>query len=88
MVSMAMAAGNGCEVSEVIDKAGYRFGVGIILINNKRQVFFAKRVGMILLLKERLNITRILSPVVSLSLSTWQKEVVLLRRRKSKKNWI
>jgi putative (di)nucleoside polyphosphate hydrolase len=31
----------------VIDKAGYRFGVGIILINNKRQVFFAKRVGML-----------------------------------------
>jgi len=31
----------------VIDKAGYRFGVGIILINDKRQVFFAKRVGML-----------------------------------------
>jgi putative (di)nucleoside polyphosphate hydrolase len=30
----------------VIDKAGYRFGVGIILINDKRQVFFAKRIGM------------------------------------------
>lgn len=30
----------------MIDKAGYRSGVGIILINDKRQVFFAKRVGM------------------------------------------
>lgn len=30
----------------MIDKAGYRFGVGIILLNDKRQVFFAKRVGM------------------------------------------
>jgi putative (di)nucleoside polyphosphate hydrolase len=30
----------------VIDKAGYRFGIGIILINDKRQVFMAKRVGM------------------------------------------
>lgn len=30
----------------MIDKAGYRFGVGIILVNDKRQVFFAKRVGM------------------------------------------
>lgn len=31
----------------MIDKAGYRFGVGIILINDKRQVFFAKRIGML-----------------------------------------
>jgi putative (di)nucleoside polyphosphate hydrolase len=31
----------------VIDKAGYRFGVGIILVNNHRQVFFAKRIGMV-----------------------------------------
>ena len=30
----------------VIDKSGYRFGVGIILVNDKRQIFFAKRVGM------------------------------------------
>jgi len=30
----------------VIDKSGYRCGVGIILINDRRQVFFAKRVGM------------------------------------------
>lgn len=30
----------------MIDKAGYRFGVGIILLNNHRQIFFAKRVGM------------------------------------------
>jgi putative (di)nucleoside polyphosphate hydrolase len=30
----------------VIDKAGYRSGVGIILVNDSRQVFFAKRVGM------------------------------------------
>lgn len=30
----------------MIDKAGYRFGVGIILVNDNRQVFFAKRVGM------------------------------------------
>jgi len=30
----------------VIDKAGYRCGVGIILVNDRRQVFFAKRVGM------------------------------------------
>jgi putative (di)nucleoside polyphosphate hydrolase len=30
----------------VIDKAGYRFGVGIILVNDNRQVFFAKRIGM------------------------------------------
>jgi len=31
----------------VIDKAGYRYGVGIILVNNNRQVFFAKRIGMV-----------------------------------------
>lgn len=31
----------------MIDKAGYRYGVGIILINGKRQVFFAKRIGML-----------------------------------------
>lgn len=31
----------------MIDKAGYRFGVGIILVNDKRQIFFAKRVGML-----------------------------------------
>ena len=31
---------------KVIDKAGYRYGVGIILLNDKRQVFLAKRVGM------------------------------------------
>ncbi|OAI49198.1 RNA pyrophosphohydrolase [Gammaproteobacteria bacterium SCGC AG-212-F23] len=31
----------------MIDKDGYRHGVGIILVNNKRQVFFAKRVGKI-----------------------------------------
>jgi putative (di)nucleoside polyphosphate hydrolase len=30
----------------VIDKAGYRYGVGIILINSHRQVFFAKRIGI------------------------------------------
>jgi putative (di)nucleoside polyphosphate hydrolase len=30
----------------VIDKAGYRYGVGIILVNENRQVFFAKRIGM------------------------------------------
>ncbi|OGT35531.1 MAG: RNA pyrophosphohydrolase [Gammaproteobacteria bacterium RIFCSPHIGHO2_12_FULL_37_14] len=30
----------------MIDKAGYRCGVGIILVNDNRQVFFAKRVGM------------------------------------------
>lgn len=30
----------------MIDKAGYRFGVGIILVNDKRQVFIAKRIGM------------------------------------------
>jgi len=31
----------------VIDKAGYRSGVGIILVNDRRQVFLAKRVGMV-----------------------------------------
>jgi putative (di)nucleoside polyphosphate hydrolase len=31
----------------VIDKAGYRYGVGIILVNDKRQVFLAKRIGML-----------------------------------------
>jgi putative (di)nucleoside polyphosphate hydrolase len=30
----------------VIDKAGYRYGVGIILVNDNRQVLFAKRIGM------------------------------------------
>lgn len=30
----------------MIDKAGYRYGVGIILVNNKRQVLLAKRIGM------------------------------------------
>ena len=30
----------------VIDKAGYRCGVGIILTNGHRQVFLAKRIGM------------------------------------------
>lgn len=30
----------------MIDKAGYRCGVGIILVNDNRQVFFAKRIGM------------------------------------------
>ncbi len=30
----------------MIDKAGYRYGVGIVLVNDNRQVFFAKRVGM------------------------------------------
>lgn len=30
----------------MIDKAGYRYGVGIILVNENRQVFFAKRIGM------------------------------------------
>lgn len=32
---------------KVIDKAGYRFGVGIILVNSNRKVFFAKRIGML-----------------------------------------
>ena len=31
----------------MIDKAGYRYGVGIILVNDNRQVFFAKRIGMV-----------------------------------------
>ena len=31
----------------MIDKAGYRYGVGIILVNENRQVFFAKRIGML-----------------------------------------
>src|SRR5579863_3849063 len=31
----------------MIDKAGYRYGVGIILVNESRQVFFAKRIGML-----------------------------------------
>jgi len=31
----------------VIDEAGYRYGVGIILVNDNRQVFFAKRIGML-----------------------------------------
>lgn len=31
----------------MIDKAGYRFGVGIVLVNENRQVFFAKRIGML-----------------------------------------
>lgn len=31
----------------MIDKAGYRYGVGIILVNDNRQVFFAKRIGML-----------------------------------------
>jgi putative (di)nucleoside polyphosphate hydrolase len=30
----------------VIDTSGYRYGVGIILVNQNRQVFFAKRIGM------------------------------------------
>jgi putative (di)nucleoside polyphosphate hydrolase len=29
----------------VIDEEGYRHGVGIILVNAKRQLFFAKRIG-------------------------------------------
>jgi putative (di)nucleoside polyphosphate hydrolase len=32
---------------DVIDKAGYRYGVGIVLVNENRQVFFAKRIGML-----------------------------------------
>lgn len=31
----------------MIDKAGYRYGVGIILVNDNRQLFFAKRIGML-----------------------------------------
>ena len=34
------------EGGDVIDKTGYRYGVGIILVNERRQVFFAKRIGM------------------------------------------
>jgi putative (di)nucleoside polyphosphate hydrolase len=34
------------KVIVVIDKAGYRCGVGIILTNGNRQVFLAKRIGM------------------------------------------
>ncbi|HVE44610.1 MAG TPA: RNA pyrophosphohydrolase [Gammaproteobacteria bacterium] len=30
----------------MIDKSGYRHGVGIILVNNHQKVFFAKRIGM------------------------------------------
>lgn len=30
----------------MIDESGYRSGVGIILLNENRQVFFAKRIGM------------------------------------------
>jgi len=30
----------------MIDKSGYRHGVGIILVNENRQVFWAKRIGM------------------------------------------
>jgi len=29
----------------VIDKEGFRHGIGIILVNSKRQVFLAKRIG-------------------------------------------
>ena len=31
----------------MIDKAGYRYGIGIILVNENAQVFFAKRIGML-----------------------------------------
>lgn len=31
----------------IIDKSGYRHGIGIILVNDRRQVFLAKRVGMV-----------------------------------------
>lgn len=31
----------------MIDEMGYRYGVGIILLNEKKQVFFAKRIGML-----------------------------------------
>jgi putative (di)nucleoside polyphosphate hydrolase len=31
----------------MIDETGYRYGVGIILLNENRQVFFAKRIGML-----------------------------------------
>lgn len=30
----------------MIDKSGYRYGVGIILVNKNRKVFIAKRIGM------------------------------------------
>jgi putative (di)nucleoside polyphosphate hydrolase len=30
----------------VIDKAGYRSGIGIMLVNDNRQLLFAKRIGM------------------------------------------
>lgn len=30
----------------MIDESGYRYGVGIILLNAERKVFFAKRIGM------------------------------------------
>ena len=30
----------------MIDKAGYRYGIGIILVNENRQLLFAKRLGM------------------------------------------
>jgi putative (di)nucleoside polyphosphate hydrolase len=30
----------------MIDKSGYRYGVGIILVNQNRQIFLAKRIGM------------------------------------------
>ena len=30
----------------MIDETGYRYGVGIILVNDNRQVFLAKRIGM------------------------------------------
>lgn len=30
----------------MIDSAGYRYGVGIILVNDNRKVFIAKRIGM------------------------------------------
>lgn len=30
----------------MIDNAGYRYGIGIILVNDNRQVFLAKRIGM------------------------------------------
>ena len=30
----------------MIDKAGYRYGIGIILVNKNRQIFLAKRIAM------------------------------------------
>lgn len=33
------------RIPKVIDKDGFRHGVGIILVNTKRQVFLAKRIG-------------------------------------------